>query len=174
MSKQRIVIDCGSLSADGFKSVCDLAPGQLPALQNLANYLQSVPDQSAAVLSINVGMSTASGSFAFASVIATDVLAINGVSFTCVASGAGANEFNVGLDDAATAINAAAAINASATALAQQVVAVAVDESVVITSKQPGVVGNAITISTPDSTITPSGARLTGGADGTAYTLDFA
>jgi hypothetical protein len=53
--------------------------------------------------------------FLFASVIATNTLSLDGHAFTCEASGASGDQFNVGADDEETAANAAAAINASST-----------------------------------------------------------
>lgn len=47
---------------------------------------------------------------------AGQAVTVNGVAFTARASGAGANEFNIGSDVTATAANLAAAINASTTA----------------------------------------------------------
>lgn len=45
--------------------------------------------------------------------LAASTVTINGVVFTAVASGAGANQFDIGVNDNATAINLTAAINAS-------------------------------------------------------------
>lgn len=117
----------------------------------------------------------ASGTFTLLNVIATDLVTINGVSFTCVANGATGNQFNVGLNDTATAVNLAAAIAASVTALVKDVVTATSNSTVVtVTSLIPGLAGNDVTIATPDSTITPSGARLTGGAeDATTKTYTF-
>ncbi len=174
MTIQRLYIDT-DLTADGFKSQCDLAPLGLPALNNFINYMVALSGgNQMAGLTFNVAMVKATGTFIFASVIATDVIAINGVDFTCVASGATGNQFNVGMTDTATAANAVIAINASATALASGqagVVATSSVATITLTAKQPGVSGNAITITTPDVTITPSGARLTGGTDGTTYSV---
>lgn len=120
----------------------------------------------------------ASGEFVLDTVIATDAVSINGVSFACVASGATGNQFNVGADDEETAANLAAAINGSVTALVTGVVTAAVTDddpvTVTVTAVQKGLVGNAITIASADGTIVASGARLTGGApDATAITLGF-
>lgn len=107
----------------------------------------------------------ASGTLTFDTLIATDVITINGVDFTCMASGATGNQFNVGGSDTLSAVAAAAAINASATALvSDHVVASAAGDVVTLTAKHPGKHGNLITIDSPDTTVTESGARLTGGA----------
>lgn len=117
----------------------------------------------------------ASGTFTLATVIATDACSINGVTFTAVASGATGDQFNVGASDTETAVNLAAAINASATALVSgYVTAAAAAEVVTVTSVFYGLSGNQTNIATADSTITVSGARLTAGAaDATAQTITF-
>lgn len=120
----------------------------------------------------------ASQTLTLSSVIATDAILINGVTFTCVASGATGDQFNVGADDGETADNLAAAINASATALIDGYVTAAVtdDSPVVVTvsAAVKGIMGNSITISSADATITAGGTRLAGGAaDSTAITLGF-
>lgn len=123
--------------------------------------------------SIRKDADKASGTLTFDTVIATDVVTINGVDFTCQSSGATGNQFNVGANDTETAANAAAAINASATALVSDTVVASSNGAVLtITAKYPGEHGNAITIASVDSTITASGARLTGGDDGTVAQFD--
>lgn len=114
-----------------------------------------------------VGAAKASGTLTLASVVATKTATINGVTFTAIASGATGNQFNVGADDTATAVNLAAAINASASALvSEHVIATSAAAVVTVTAKRPGAAGNAVTIAGGDATITASGARLTGGTDG--------
>lgn len=116
----------------------------------------------------------ATGTLTFASVIATDAFTVNGVTFTAVASGATGNQFNVGVDDTATAANAVTAVNASASALvANHVTATSAAGVVTMTADYGGTPGNAITIASGDATITASGARLTGGADGTEDTYSY-
>jgi hypothetical protein len=165
-------------------------PGTSPkheTAQRLINFLSSVttgtelgPSGSAPSVAISIeGQAVAaSGTFILDTVIATDAISINGVSFTCVASGATGNQFNVGLDDEETAANMAASINASSTALVNtQVTAAVTDDdpvTVTITAVTKGYAGNAVTIASSDATITASGARLTLGApDATAKTLSF-
>lgn len=131
------------------------------------------------VVSVLENTAKASGYFALTSVIATDAISINGVTFTCVASGAGANEFNVGVNDTATAVNLAAAINASVTALVAGYVTaassvVAMVPRVTVTSAFYGKSGNQTLIASADGTIVASGARLSGGAvDADSKTYSF-
>ncbi len=116
----------------------------------------------------------ASGTLTLSSVIAPNTFAINGVTFTARASGAGANEFNVGLNDTATAVNAAAAINASVTGLiAGYVTATSALGVVTVKSAFYGLSGNQVTL-TGSANIVASVTRLAGGlADATAQTLSF-
>lgn len=130
-------------------------------------------------VSILENTAQASGYFALTSVIATDAISINGVTFTCVASGATGNQFNVGADDTETAENLAAAINASVTALVAGYVTaassvVAMVPRVTVTSAFYGKSGNQTLIASADGTIVASGTRLTGGAaDSGAKTYQF-
>lgn len=121
------------------------------------------------------GAVAASGTFTLTSVIATDAVSINGVTFTAVASGAGANQFNVGVSDTLTAVNLAAAINASVSALvAGYVTASSALTVVTVSSTNYGIMGNQTLIASADATIVASGARLSGGAaDAAALTLNF-
>jgi hypothetical protein len=167
----------------------ETAGGKQTIAQRIADYIERIlsGNESAAgansppsiAISVQGNEVQATGSFIFDTVIATDAFSINGVTFTCVASDAGANEFDVGADDLETAENAAAAINASVTALvAGYVTASAFDDegdiTLLITSDFYGPAGNMTTIVSADGTIVASGARLTGGAaDATAQTLNF-
>lgn len=116
----------------------------------------------------------ASATLTFASTVATNSFVINGVTFTCVASGATGNQFNIGVSDALTAASAAAAVNASVTALVAGYVTASVADAVVtITSDFPGLAGNQVTLSS-SANITSSAARLAGGAvDANATTCTF-
>lgn len=150
-------------------------------VQSLADLLDSVVSgnqQYPSVVSTILGTghaAYAAGTFTLTSVIATDAISINGVTFTCVASGATGNQFNVGASDTLTAVNLAAAINASVTALVSgYVVATSALTVVTVTSAFPGLAGNQTLIASADGTIVATGARLTGGtADSSAKTYTF-
>ena len=162
-------------------------PGTSPqheTAQRIINFITGLcsgteigPSGSAPSVAISIeGQATAaSGTYTLTSVVATDAVAVNGVTFTAVASGATGNQFNVGVSDTATATNLAAAINASATALVSGYVTASSAATVVtVTAVQKGLAGNVYTITSADGTIVASGARLTGGAaDPTAITLSF-
>lgn len=170
MSLQRIIIDSPE-TADQFKSICDLAPDATQAAVNLGNYIHSLP---AGVRSANVkvllGAVAASGTLTGTSVIATDVVIINGTSYTCVSSGATGNQFNVGASDTITMANLAATINASSDASGLYSATSAVNV-VTVSAVVPGKIGNAITLVSSDATIVASAGRLAGGAEGTSYNL---
>lgn len=88
---------------------------------------------------------------------------INGVTFTAIASGATGNQFNVGVDDPTTAANAAAVINASASALiGGYVKATAALGVITVTAVSYGLSGNQATL-VGSTNIVASAARLTGG-----------
>ena len=118
----------------------------------------------------------ARGTATLTSVIATDVLVVNGVDFTAVAADPdpAANEFLVGVDDTATAVNLAAAINASTDEdISGVVTATSATTVVTIRAVEAGTGGNAITLSTPDGTIAVSAATLENGAAVGANEFDF-
>lgn len=160
------------------QSQCDLSMGGLDAMNNYLDYNGSLIGGNAtagASVVFQVGMAKATGTLTLASVVATNSFVINGVTFTAVASGATGNQFNVGVSDTATAANAAAAVNASASALVSGnagVIATSALGVVTLTAKTAGVTGNAITLA-GGTNITASGARLTGGSDGTTTTVDL-
>jgi hypothetical protein len=174
MSLQRIVIDCGALSAAGFQSVCDLSPGQLPALNNLVNYLSSVPDQQAASLSINVGATKATGTITTAAggSANNETMTICGVTFTAKTSGATGNQFNISATAATQAANIASAINA-ATSFAGIVTAAVTGAGIVtVSAVVPGKIGNGLVMANVNlANVTV--VSFASASDGTAYTLDL-
>ena len=87
------------------------------------------------------------------SVVATDSVIVGDTTFTCVASGATGNEFDVGIDDTATAANLAAKINALAGVTATSDGAV-----VTVTSDAPGIY---IDVATDDTTMVVASASAT-------------
>jgi hypothetical protein len=116
----------------------------------------------------NVGVyqgTPATGTITFgSSVSGNDNFSINGVAFTAVSSGAGAQQFNIGASSAITAQNAASAINKSTnTLVSQQVTAAASGSQVSLTSKAFDVFGNTVTLSSAQGSIFVSGNRLSGG-----------
>ncbi len=103
-----------------------------------------------------------------ASVIATNTLVANGLTYTAV-SGTPSDdtEFEAAATDAATAISLARAINAdSRTGTLGDVSATPVGDIVTLTTTKKGYAGNATTLTQTGGTITVSGATFTGGLDG--------
>ncbi len=105
----------------------------------------------------------ASGTLTLSSVVATNACTVGGVTFTAVASGATGNQFNVGANDTATAVNLAAAINASVSAGVLSVVTATSAAAVVtVSAAVTGPIGNNVPL-VGGTNITASGAKLTGG-----------
>ena len=173
MSLMRIVLD-SPLSAVGLKSVCDLAPGQLPALNNLLDYLGGVAGGNyMANLSILQGAVKASGTVTFASTGPTNgqTCTLFGVTFTAVTSGATGNQFNISATPATVAANIASAINAAAS-LAGIVTATSLLGVVTVRAVVPGKIGNGLVMANVNLSNTTI-SSLANGSDGTAYTLDL-
>lgn len=108
---------------------------------------------------------------------ADDTVIVNGVTFTGKASGAGANEFNVGLTATASALALKNAINSSVTALvAGSVIASVAAGVLTVTAVTPGVIGNYMTLAEGvdgGGVIAVSSARLVNGAEDTASSVNF-
>jgi hypothetical protein len=170
-SYQRIVIEATGTTAD-FKSVCDLTPGQLPALQNFENYIGAVSGgQQSAKLLCKVGAVRATATMtSTGTATAAEIFTLCNVVFTARASNPSANEFVVSGTVATQAANIAAAINASAN-LTGIVTATSSLGVVTITSVVPGLLGNAFQYSEALTNVTI--VAFAGGTDGTAYTLNF-
>lgn len=115
----------------------------------------------------------ASGNVTFtANPAADDTVTVNGTVFTAKASGATGNQFNIGADVTATALNLANVLNASVVAgvaLATYSPALGV---VTVTYDTGGTAGNAFTLAKSGTNITVSGATLSGGSASGATTLD--
>lgn len=108
----------------------------------------------------------ATGTVTYESATGTLTTTINGVGVTA----------DAGVDDTASAVAMAAAINASGNALVNKhVTATSAAGVVTITAIVPGYAGNAVTLaaSAGGGTATASGARLTGGTE-TVETFSFA
>jgi hypothetical protein len=96
---------------------------------------------------ISTGSTQATGTITLNGMMAGDTITVNGVVFTAETSGATGNQFNVGVSDTATALNAAKAINASTTANVIHVVTASAASNVItVTAVQPGLQGNMNTL----------------------------
>jgi len=131
------------------------------SLQQFINYITSALSGArldTVTFAVRNNQVAASGTLTCASTVATNTCKINGVTFTAD------TDFDVGADDAETATNLAAAINASTNALVDgHVTAEAADEVVTVTAVVPGFAGNTITLEGTTTTLEASGARLEGG-----------
>ena len=117
--------------------------------------------QAAQTLTLSVGDITADQTFT-----------VNSVVFTAKASGATGNQFNIVAGDrAATAVNIAAAWNASVTPGATVITALAVSETVVFTADLGGTFGNAITCTETLTNAAFGAATFAGGTDSIAVTF---
>lgn len=110
------------------------------------------------------------GAITFASIANNDTITINGTVFTAKTTGATGNQFNLGASDTTAAANAAAAINASATAIVvNNVSATSALAILTLTAKEQGTMGNLMTLA-----ISAHGSVSTavaGGTDGTVTAL---
>lgn len=99
---------------------------------------------------LEAGLTTAQ-TITLTSVIATDKVVVGTTTFTCVASGATGNQFNLGLNDTATAVNLAAKIDAL-----PNITATSDADVVTVTSTVPGVY---LAVETSDTTmvVAPAG-----------------
>jgi len=156
----------------GFKSICDLSPGQLPALQNFENYIGALSGgNEMASLAFKVGAVQATGLItSTGAATADETITVCNVVFTAKASGATGNQFNLSGTVATQATNIATAINASAD-LTGIVTASALLGVVTLTAVVPGLIGNGLALS--ESMTNVAVTAFANGADGTAYTLDF-
>lgn len=172
-SLQRLVIT-SDLTAAGFKSVCDLAPLQLPAANNFIDYLGGVCGGNyMAKLEFKVGAVQATGTLTVSAGGSTNNQActIGNVTLTGKTSSTANNEFSISATAATQAANMAAAINASTT-MAGIVTATAALGVVTITSVVPGLLGNGLQLSAGNLANVSLGA-FASGADGTSYTVDL-
>lgn len=114
----------------------------------------------------------ATGTITLSSMVATDTVTIAGTVFTCVASGATGNQFNVGGNDTATAVNLAAAINATATQkVLKSVSASAASGVVTLTCLVPGQIGNCIQMAISAHGSVSGSGFLTSGTEGNTSTF---
>lgn len=95
-----------------------------------------------------------------------DTLDIGLNTLTAVVGAPGVDEFEIGLNEIITASNIKNSINNPANSFIADVYATSINDVVRVISQEPGVAGNAITISSSDPLVlVPSGANLTGGED---------
>jgi hypothetical protein len=123
------------------------------------------------------GAVAASGTFTLCTVVATDIVIVNGLTYTGVAGAKSNNtQFSVDTSDCAAATDLAASITCDCrtgtTVTTVDQTAASCAAVVTVTASTIGQVGNDIDISSPDTTITASGATLTGGDGDSIFTVD--
>jgi phage tail sheath gpL-like len=144
---------------------------ELAALK-LVDYMQkSVTGSHPAVVQTKIGGVKATGTITLSSHVATDTVTVNGIVFTCVASGAVGNQYNVGGSDTLTGDNLVVALNANAT-LAGMIIATNALGVVTLTALVPGALGNAITLAI-SAHGSVSAARMASGANGDTETTHY-
>lgn len=151
---------------------------QHTGLRELINLLEGM-EQGAynGVVNVKLGAVAASlaGTFSGAP-SADDTITLNGVVFTAKASGATGNQFNIGANVTATALNFLTAVNASATAGVKDVIFVSQVAGVVtVIAQQAGKIGNAIIVAESCTNFAFAGAAtvLAGGTQQTNVTYQF-
>lgn len=169
-SFQTIILESDQTAAS-FRSVCDLAPLKLPALNNFGDYIGGVcGGQYSAKLTFYTGAVKAYGLLtSTGSASNNETCVICGVTFTAKTSGATGNEFNISGTVATQAANIAAAINASSN-LSGIVTATSSLGVVTITAVVPGVMGNGLGLS--ESLTNVSATAFANGSNGTSYIID--
>tara|TARA_R110002126_G_scaffold64691_2_gene165609 strand:- start:96 stop:635 length:540 start_codon:yes stop_codon:yes gene_type:complete len=146
-------------------------PGQdRENLNRISNYINSIATgRRQAHVDVSNSLAApvaAAGTFTLVSAIATDVAVIGTITMTATSTPTTDLHWEIdGADDTADALSLATAINANPT-LSEFVVATVAAGVVTVTAHQKGVLGNQVSISSVDSTITASGAFLTGGLGG--------
>ena len=174
MAKSLIVLTHNESSADMQELILAETGNRFKAGSKLIKYFRSLMGGAKSV-SVYIGETAvqASGTVTLSAHVATDTVTVNGVVFTCMASGATGNQYNVGGSDTITGDNLAAAINASATALLSGYVTAAnVAGVVTVTSVTPGLAGNMFTLAI-SAHGSVSGAKLTGGTNGTTVRTHY-
>lgn len=138
----------------------------------IAGYIKSLPaGVMSADLDLRVGAVKATGSITSTGAASNnETMVVCGVTFTAKSSGATGNQFNVSGTVATQATNIATAINASAD-VNIYVSASAALGVVTLTALQPGVYGNAFSLTESMSNVTVS--AFSGGSDGTLYAIDL-
>jgi phage tail sheath gpL-like len=162
-----IILDQPESSADMQALVHAETGNRFLAGKKLMNYLRSLMGGARqATVKVCVNAVKATGTITLSSHVATDTVTVNGITFTCVASGATGNQYNVGASDALTADALAAAINANTT-LDGMVVATSASGVVTLTALFPGELGNGVTLAI-SAHGSVSAARMAGGTNSEA------
>ena len=175
MSLQRLIINTGSLTEDGFLSKVNLASGPQESAISLSEFVAALPAGfNSSLLSLNTGAVQASATITSTGTAAnTETMTLCKETLTAVTSGAvpADGEFNISAVVATQAASIAAAINA-VVALQGIVTATSALGVVTVTAVVPGLIGNgleAVDVNLANVAV----ADFSGGLDGTAHSIDL-
>lgn len=162
-----------TLAGNQLHNLTDNANGSAAAFSAMGAYFTGIGAgiNEISVMKTSAAMVAATGTVVGSTVVATNTVVIGGFTLTAVASGATANQFNVGGTDTLTMAALAAKINGHAT-LSTYVSAEASGTSVILTAVAPGTIGNGISLAaTGGLSISGSATRMAGGSQGTEQTV---
>jgi hypothetical protein len=171
MSLLKIVVETPE-SAQTVKDNIRISTGAVAeGIQRLGNFLQGLIVKNGSI-KVNTGGVKASCAFTFTGApVAAETCTVNGVTFTARASGAVANEFNIGGTVTITAANLAAAINTSVSAGIVGIVTATSSLGVcTVSAVIPGVAGNYL-IAPTEALTNATVAGWTGGTEDATVTL---
>ena len=165
-----------SYSAAAFESLVDLDGGdQQTAIKGLINFLQGVnAGRYDAELGFQVGGTRAQATLTVSSTgsLNSETMAVNGITFTAVTSGATGNQFDISTTPATQAENMTVAFNNSSD-LKGVIKAERSGAVVTLYSMVPGVIGDTIAISESLTNVALSDfATESTGVDGSGYEVD--
>lgn len=162
-----------TVAANQLALTSDSGNGSALAFGALGSYFMGIGAgiQELATMGAYYAPVAATGTIVGSTVVATNTVVIGGFTLTAVASGATANQFNVGASDTLTMAALAAKINGHAT-ISQYVTAEAASTTVTLTATLPGAIGNGISLAaTGGLSIGGSATRMASGSDGTSVTV---
>lgn len=174
-SLSTIVLTAGDMSAASLQSVINFSAKKEGTLQ-LADFITSMAaGVHVGSLSCRVGAVQATGTLTVSSTgpLNNETAVVAGTTITAKTSGAvpANGEFNINATAATVATGIALAIN-SVAALVGVVTASANLGVVTITSSVPGLLGNGLTLTEAMTNV--AAVAMSGGTNGTVYTLDLA
>ena len=175
MAFQTLILETDQ-TADSFRSVCDLKPLKLTALNNFVNFCSGVTGGLySAKFTFYTGAVKATGTIVSAAGGAAndETMTLLGQTITAKTSGAvlASGEFNISATAATQAASIAAMINAVVAFSGIISAAVTSGGTVTVTSEVPGVIGNGlfmVDVNLANTTVTSFAA----GSNGTAYVIN--
>lgn len=156
-------------SSGNSESFADVAPGLMYQLGMTDLNPSGVRSVSSVVIT---GQAKATGTVTFsANPAVDDTVTVNGTVFTAKASGATGNQFNIGADVTATALNLKTVLAASVVAGVAAATYTSALGVVTVKHSTFGTAGNSFTLAKSGTNIAVSGATLSGGSNSAARTV---